>query len=77
MADKALTDPKSMLGAFLNTVKPEPVSKPHVAAVLAPVYDPRVLKGRVAPVGEDDGGKKATPGVMDAASELLKRLYGL
>jgi hypothetical protein len=76
MADKALTDPASVLGNLFSTMKSDP--KPVVGAVLAPVCDstPRVLKGRISAVGDDDK-KGAPPTASNAATNLLKRLYGL
>lgn len=78
MADKAVSNfLANPLGFFLSTAKPEP-SKPAVGAVIAPVSDAHVVKGRVVAV-DDNNAKKGgvTPVEKDPVSELLKRMYGL
>jgi hypothetical protein len=80
MADKAVSNQTpNPLGFFLNTAKAEPSNKPILGAVLAPVYDPGLLKGRVLAVDDNNNNTKKTPvsAVTDVTAELFKRLYGL
>lgn len=78
MADKAMTDPVAMLGAFLNTAKPEKADPAPtvVKASIMPVSDPYAgLQARVSAV--DDGKAPALAPVFNPAADLLRRLYGL
>lgn len=77
MADKAVSNfLANPLGFFLNTAKAEP-SKPAVGAILSPVTDTHVVKGRIVAVDDNTPKKDAAPAAKDPVSELLKRMYGL
>jgi hypothetical protein len=82
MADKALTDPAAMFGAFLNTAKPEKVNPAAIGAsivkgAIMPVSDPYAgLQARISAV--DDNNKAPAPApAFNPAADLLRRLYGL
>ncbi len=78
MADKALSDPAAMIGAFLNTAKADkadPVSS-VIKGTIMPVSDPAVgLQARISAV--DDKKAPAPVPAFNPAAELLRRLYGL
>jgi hypothetical protein len=77
MADKAMTDPASMLGAFLNTAKAEKAT-PSVAASSAVkgAFMPSAgIQARISAV--DDNKAPAPVPAFNPAAELLRRLYGL
>lgn len=76
-----MTDPASMIGAFLNTAKPvkvDPVAigTSVVKAAVMPVFDPAAgIKARISAV--DDNKAPAPAPAFNPAAELLRRLYGL
>lgn len=83
MADKAMTDPASILGAFLNTAKAE---KPNpslnatsvVKAAFMPAFDPSAgIQARILAVDDGKSPAPAPASAFNPAAELLRRLYGL